>query len=122
MENLKVLLVEDDEITNFISVKVLTGMGISLPEVVLNGSQALDKLSGSCPSIIFLDINMPVMNGFEFLAEIQKIQLCPHTKIIMLSSSANPDDKAKSKSFPQVVDYIEKPLTPEKAEKVLAKC
>ncbi len=122
MENLKVLLVEDDEIANFISVKILTGMGISSPEIALNGKLALSKVAGKGPDLIFLDINMPVMDGFEFLAEVQKEKLCPNAKIIMLSSSHNPSDKQKSETFPQVIDYIIKPLTTEKIMQSLAMC
>lgn len=122
MEKLKVLLVEDDEVANFIAVKILTGMGVISPEIALNGKLALSKVAGKSPDLIFLDINMPVMNGFDFLAEVQKEKLCPNTKIVMLSSSINPHDKEKSASFPHVVDYIEKPLTSEKVEEALAKC
>ena len=122
MENLKVLLVEDDEIANFISVKILTGMGISSPEIALNGKLAHSKVAGKGPDLIFLYINMPVMDGFEFLAEVQKEKLCPNAKIIMLSYSVNPSDKQKSETFPQVIDYIIKPLTTEKIMQSLAMC
>ncbi len=122
MENLKVLLIEDDEIANFISVKILTGMGISSPEIALNGKEGLSKIARNDHDLIFLDINMPVMNGFEFLAEVQKEKLCPDTKIVMLSSSVNPEDKQKSESFPQVIDYIVKPLTTENIMQSLAMC
>lgn len=122
MENLKVLLVEDDEIANLIAVKILTGMGISSPEIALNGKEGLSKVAGNGPDLIFLDINMPVMNGFEFLAEVQKEKLCPNTKIVMLTTSLNPSDKQKSESFPQVIDYIIKPLTTEKIMQSLAMC
>ncbi len=97
-------------------------MGISSPEIALNGKEGLSKVAGNGPDLIFLDINMPVMNGFEFLAEVQKEKLCPNAKIVMLSSSINPSDKQKSESFPQVIDYIIKPLTTEKIMQSLAMC
>ena len=70
--------------------------------------------------LIFLDINMPGMNGWEFLKEYHQLdkELQSQAMIIMLTTSENPDDVLKSKSLSFVTDYITKPLTKEKMEKI----
>jgi len=67
----------------------------------------------SIPELIFLDINMPVMNGWEFLDEFVKIRPALHKKIdiYILSSSTDNHDIEKAKSNPAITDYIVKPLT-----------
>jgi len=76
------------------------------------------------PILILLDINMPIMNGFEFLDAYKEFHEDPRYKnslIMMYSSSVNPEDHKKSFSFPFVTDYIEKPMTKEKLENTWAK-
>jgi len=67
------------------------------------------------PDLIFLDINMPVMNGWEFLQEYEHMEkkLQPRTIIIMLTTSENIYDKEKAKNLVIVSDYMTKPLTKE---------
>lgn len=117
----KILLVEDDETSNFISKIVLKSAGISDVEEVLNGKEAYSHLQNSCPDLIFLDINMPVMSGWEFLEEMKTHALCDEVKIAMLTSSIHPDDKKMAENYPYVIAYLEKPLTQEKIEEVRSK-
>ncbi|WP_235923568.1 response regulator [Psychroflexus aurantiacus] len=117
----KVLLIEDDKITNFLSKEVLNRAGFTEVKETLNGMEALRYLEKDCPEIIFLDINMPVMDGWEFLAEREIKELCMNAKIFMLTSSGYPDDKIKASSYISVIDYFEKPLTEEKLEVVKKK-
>lgn len=121
MTDPSILLVEDDEITNFISKNVLSKMGISNVDVAINGAQGLEHISKSCPDLIFLDITMPVKDGFEFLEECEDANPCPNMKVAMLTSSIRPADKERAFRHACVVDYIEKPLLPEKVEHVIGK-
>jgi CheY-like chemotaxis protein len=121
MKQFKVLLVEDDEITNFLSETILSALGITSVFATLNGMEGLTYLTQDCPDLILLDIAMPVMDGFEFLEEKQKTGACPASKVAMLTSSIRKTDQDKASAFPEVIDYLEKPLSPEKVQKLLAK-
>jgi CheY-like chemotaxis protein len=121
MKQIKVLLVEDDEITNFLSETILSALGITSVFATLNGMEGLTYLTRDCPDLILLDIAMPVMDGLEFLEEKQKTGACPTSKIAMLTSSIRKTDQDKASAFPEVIDYVEKPLSPEKVQKLLAK-
>ncbi len=115
---LKVLLVDDDDGTNYLSKMVLNQVQINNVDAVRNGREACSYLSKVCPDLIFLDVNMNVMNGWEFLEEKVGNKLCARSKVIMLSSSALEEDKIRAGRFNCVIDYIEKPLTVEKARAV----
>ncbi|MFC0261053.1 response regulator [Fontibacter flavus] len=59
---------------------------------------------------ILLDINMPEMNGWEFLDELSKMELLSYIEVIMLTSSVDESDKQLARKYPLVVDYLTKPL------------
>jgi len=124
----KVLLVDDDEISNFINTQVL--MDINLADdimVAMNGQEALELLRESYetddtfgrPELIFLDLNMPIMDGFSFL---QACEFCKNgnIKVVVLSSSTNSKDMEAAQRFPQVKYYLNKPLTADKVEQAIA--
>ncbi|PHR97425.1 MAG: response regulator [Leeuwenhoekiella sp.] len=114
----KVLLVEDSETTNFINKLVLNSAGILDINEVLNGLDAYNYILRNCPDVILLDIDMPVMDGWEFLKEKEMKALCMHAKVVMLTSSTHPKDKKMAENHPSIVAYLEKPLTLEKVKEV----
>jgi len=119
-----VFLIDDDPIVNILSKKIIEKINFCENVYVYRqASEALDELKKieetemhNCPDIIFLDINMPEMNGWEFLDNCKKA--CPgilkKCSVIMLTSSIDPRDKQKSQSYDFVTDFISKPLTKEK--------
>jgi CheY-like chemotaxis protein len=123
------LLVDDDDTTNFLNQKLLRRMAVSDQVLVAgNGQQALDLLhahcelpaSPTCPALILLDINMPLMNGIDFLKAYARrpSRENPTVVIIMLTTSVNPKDVEQLQGLP-VNGYLTKPLTREKIDQVL---
>src|SRR4051812_35217001 len=106
-----ILLVDDDDEDNFFHKIVIERMDVTdCIEVAENGIEALKflkKENQAIPELIFLDINMPKMNGWEFLEEYKK--LSPDQKaritIMMLTTSANPDDIKRAESIEEVDGY-----------------
>ncbi|MFY8107777.1 MAG: response regulator [Bacteroidia bacterium] len=121
MRNLNcILLVDDDNATNMLNSFVIKKMELTKTiKVVLNGSEALDYLQSiseeeQCPEFIFLDINMPKMDGWEFLKEYREMNVeRQRAKVILLTTSENPDDIEKAKNYPEIQEYCNKPLTKE---------
>lgn len=122
-----ILLVEDDPITVMVCDRIIkiTDFAENVSSCN-NGKAALDHLISlgekdqDIPEIIFLDINMPVMNGWDFLAEFEKVQhnIKQLPRIYILSSTVDPEDYKRAKSFPLVQDFISKPLSKESLEKI----
>ena len=124
-----VLLIDDNEIDNFVNKEMLTASSFSKNifsyTSPTNAIESLKEIGASndisaVPSIIFLDINMPKMNGFEFLMEFEKLPevILNKTKIVILTSSLNNTDLISATSNEFVTDYLEKPLTEEALEKI----
>src|SRR5215217_6536615 len=120
----KILCVDDDPITLMLYKMVIAKA--SLSETVIaakNGQEALeyyDNLKSEqeedFPELIFLDLNMPVMGGWEFLDNFIEPTYSPFnkkTKIIVLSSTIDPQDIEKVKNYPIIIDFISKPVTKE---------
>lgn len=122
-EVLNILIIDDDEINNFIAAKLIDKIHpVANISICLNGKEGIDFLASrihkeeELPDIVFLDINMPVMNGWEFLEEFEKIKNSIKKRIMinMLSSSVYNDDITKSQTFTTVNKFISKPLTTDK--------
>jgi CheY-like chemotaxis protein len=121
----KILLVEDDLIDAYLSKMVLQQMDIS-EEIVLckDGREALHCIETykdtSSPDLILLDIQMPGMDGIEFLQELRKTYSDNFT-IVILSSSSHPKDIAYAGRY-EACYYLVKPLTEEKVKKMIERC
>jgi CheY-like chemotaxis protein len=125
---ISVLLVDDDEINNFISIKLIKKALLNTEIMAcLNGKYAIEQLSdiqrkdpNKLPDYILLDINMPIMNGWEFLDEYKRLNLDPlgKSKIYIISSSVFSNDINKARSYPLVKDFISKPLNVEKIKEL----
>lgn len=122
-----ILLIDDDSTTNFLNERLLLRMGVSQQVLVAtNGQQGLDLLqahcySGStdCPLLVLLDLNMPVMNGQEFLEMLGRRPLGGHPiVVVLLTSSQHDQDLARFQHLP-VADFLPKPLTREKVADML---
>jgi len=127
-EKLKcILLVDDDREDNEFHKMVIEEMNITERiEIALNGLEALNFLkreNQTAPDIIFLDVNMPKMNGWEFLEEYHKLTREQKAKvvIIMLTTSQNPADNKRAEQFPDIAGFNSKPLTEEMMNKILAR-
>ncbi len=124
-----ILLVDDDETTNFLNKRLLTRMQIAERiEVVTNGEEALRFLTDSfaneqpLPDLMFLDIKMPVMDGFSFLDEYHALNLAQDGSmiILMLTSSASFYDLEKLKGYTSVKKHFSKALTENDIKEIMA--
>lgn len=109
------LLIDDNYIDNFVTRKILENSNFAENIVVVrSATEALESLRKGTikPDVIFLDIRMPIMSGFEFLDEFDKIEIDKENiKVFMLSSSLDPVDFKKSSSNKYISQFILKPLT-----------
>lgn len=113
-----IFLVDDDPINNLINRRLLGKIGIGdYIEEFLSAQEALEKIK-QLPKenslLIFLDINMPVLNGWEFLEKYTVLFPERKDKIIILSSSIDYQDRQKAFEYPIVSGFLEKPLSLEK--------
>ena len=130
-----ILLVDDDEPTNFLNRMAVEELGCTDNIKVIPGArEALDylncagqsaPLNKDCPSpeIIFLDINMPAMDGWEFLQRYEALPDAHKSSIIVitLTTSFNPEDELRARKMPSVKEFRNKPLTPKLLQDILKK-
>lgn len=122
-----VMLVDDNETDNFISEKIIEMGGFAEKVIAMDsGSSALEYLrangdnADSVPDIIFLDINMPFVDGFVFLFEFESFSeiVKSKSKIVILSSSDNKRDIDRIVDNQFVINYVVKPLTTDALKKI----
>ncbi len=119
----KIVLIDDDPISNLINTRIIETHFDFSTVVFTDAAAALEQLNhwlmdntDVLPEIIFLDIDMPDMNGWEFLDELQLLpeSMIEKCHIIMLTSSIDFEDIEKSKTYKVVRSFITKPLTADK--------
>ncbi len=123
------LLVDDDPTTNFFNRHLIGKMGLfdQIHEAA-NGQIALEKIAelhdkGEAPDMILLDINMPIMNGFEFLDRYTVLddKIKSSVVVCMLTTSLAKEDLERSKEYAILDDYIDKPLYEAKMRELILK-
>ena len=126
------MLIDDDEPTNFLNKMLIEETGVAHEvRVAQSAREALDYLSGKLPGItgdtppapdlIFLDINMPAMDGWEFLDRYRQLPSAQKAAIvmIMLTTSLNPDDHLRAREIPEVSGFEHKPLKAHRLKEIL---
>lgn len=123
-----ILLVDDDDISNYITESLIKEMAISEEvAVVTDGRQALDYIENhellsqhqTGHILVLLDLNMPVMDGFEFMEEYEKRPWRDKVSVVMLTSSSNPKDLKNLKNYP-FAGYLQKPFGQSDIRQLLA--
>lgn len=121
----QILCIDDDPITLMLCEKVIIKASFSNEIITAqNGEEALHYFNTlkytntenqlkRHPQLIFLDLNMPIMGGWEFLDyfKSEAFSEFKDIKIIILSSTVDPEDREKSKTYPMVIDFLSKPIT-----------
>ncbi|HLT07053.1 MAG TPA: response regulator [Cyclobacteriaceae bacterium] len=115
---MNVIFIDDDEDLNFLQDRMCArSKAISNYYIASSAIETLQYLSDTniAPDVIFVDINMPVMNGFQFIEEFEQhfAAKFPDTQIYVLSSSVRSDDRRRSFEYKSVKDFIIKPMTEE---------
>jgi CheY-like chemotaxis protein len=127
-----ILLVDDDEAVNYFNKKLIDKSELDGTIMSLyNGAEAIrevmtlnNTLDDDDLVVVFLDINMPILNGWGFLENFNTIKYALNfkTEIYLLTSSVNPDEKKKAEENSLVKQYISKPLTIEKLNEIKLMC
>lgn len=118
----RVLVVDDDNVIVFLHELMIRESGLSdKPVSFLNGQEALNYVledkSGE-PILVFLDLNMPVMNGWEFMEALLQLER-PEVKVVVVTSSIDEDDRRRSAAYPFVIGFVEKPLSADACRRIM---
>ena len=113
---LHTLIIDDNAVIHFLHGEIVADGGISTnPLPFLHGKDAMQYLLNNHETgdayFVLLDLNMPVMNGWQFLDELQNHSLKERTYIVIVSSSVDIFDKERAKAYSQVIGFFEKPFS-----------
>ena len=113
--NLDILIVDDDAIVLFLHKTLLSKSQDSFPvHAFESAEEALLHIihnKAETSFLILLDINMPVMNGWDFLEQLEKLDLPHQVFVAMVTSSINTSDRKKAEKYPLIISFLEKPLS-----------
>jgi CheY-like chemotaxis protein len=123
-----IFLIDDDGLVNFLNQEIIKDSYPtknvrcfeSATEALETIKEMINSSNSQLPQLILVDINMPVMDGWEFLAAFDRLpkNTLKDCKVIMHTSSIDPRDVEKAKTFSCVIDYIAKPLTIQSMSKI----
>ncbi|RKS50561.1 response regulator receiver domain-containing protein [Gillisia mitskevichiae] len=112
---LKVLIIDDDDIVILVQGKLLQNCKVTQDPIKFKrASEAVEYLHTASKEhhyLLMLDINMPLMNGWQFLDEIDKMAVKDNIYVLMVTSSIDYNDKEKAKNYDKIINFIEKPIT-----------
>lgn len=115
----RILLVDDNEASNFLARSILQDMDLTEHvDTARNGEEATHKLEENTPDLLFLDMKMPVMDGFQFLERNSKLP--DSIQVISLTTNLTPPELARLKDY-GVQHFMEKPITRPKVEALIGK-
>jgi len=123
MKKIEIMIVDDNEILQFLenTIIAMSGMGENNPAFA-NGREALSYLNNrpesNEPVLVLLDINMPVMDGWEFLEALPAVEGNENVYVAIVTSSVDDADRKKSLNYPHVFEYLEKPIKEESLKRV----
>lgn len=113
--SLKIIITDDDAMTLFLHKALIKKSGLSPEPLAFSSATAtlswLDDSKDDETVLVFLDINMPVMSGWEFLDIISTRPYSEKILVVMVTSSVDKADSIKAKQYKQVIDYLEKPVS-----------
>ncbi|TXC76196.1 response regulator [Luteibaculum oceani] len=128
-----ILLIDDDPASNFLNGTIIKKVGITAHiQVAAKAQDALDYISKTGmfqgashdkPDLIFVDINMPRMNGWEFIEQFKRLpkNLTEGSVVVMLTTSDNPQDRQRAAEQPEIQAFISKPLSKSKLSGLVSK-
>ena len=119
-------IIDDDEIIIYLTDKLIKkGDFCERVSTFTDAAKALETLKTAIktgkdlPEVILFDLNMPNMNGWEFIEEFKKLKIPKEIPTFVFTSSIDPNDKQRSFQYPEIRDFITKPLTIQKLDKIL---
>lgn len=123
------MLIDDEGIDNFINEKMIKTFSFAENVLIhtsaksalefLKNVSLIDNAKDFYPEFIFVDLNMPMLDGFQFLDLLQKSDYPEkHVKVFILTASLNPVDQEKAKEYNQVIGFLQKPLSRETLLKI----